>query len=57
MFLGTKSQMSGDFFNFYNQNFAGLKTAFIYDDKKKMVILMLQNHYLENFKNMVKVIY
>ena len=35
MFLGTKSQMSGDFFNFYNQNFAGLKTAFIYDDNKE----------------------
>ena len=34
MFLGTKSQMSGDFFNFYNQNFAGLKTAFIYDDNR-----------------------
>ena len=35
MFLGTKSQMSGDFFNFYNQNFAGLKTAFIYDDNQE----------------------
>ena len=35
MFLGTKSQMSDDFFQFYNQNFAGLKTAFIYDDNKE----------------------
>ncbi len=35
MFLGTKSQMSDDFFKFYNQNFAGLKTAFIYDDNKE----------------------
>ena len=35
MFLGTKSQMSGDFFKFYNQNFAGLKTAFIYNDSKE----------------------
>ena len=35
MFLGTKSQMSEDFFKFYNQNFAGLKTAFIYDDSKE----------------------
>ena len=35
MFLGTKSQMSEDFFRFYNQNFAGLKTAFIYNDNKE----------------------
>lgn len=31
--LGTKTQMSKDFFNFYNQNFAGLNVGFIYDDK------------------------
>ena len=34
MFLGTKSQMSGDFFKFYNQNFAGLKVGFVYDDSE-----------------------
>jgi branched-chain amino acid transport system substrate-binding protein len=34
MFLGTKSQMSGDFFRFYNQNFAGLKVGFVYDDNE-----------------------
>jgi branched-chain amino acid transport system substrate-binding protein len=33
LLLGTKSQMSADFFQFYNRNFAGLKTAFVYNDK------------------------
>lgn len=32
--LGTKTQMSKDFFQFYNQNFAGLKVGFVYDDKE-----------------------
>ena len=32
MLLGTKSQMSGDFFQFYNRNYAGLKVGFVYDD-------------------------
>lgn len=29
--LGTKTQMSKDFFQFYNQNFAGLKVGFVYE--------------------------
>ena len=33
LLLGTKAQMSGDFFQFYNRNFAGLKVGFIYNDK------------------------
>ncbi len=33
LLLGTKAQMSGDFFQFYNRNFAGLKVGFVYDDK------------------------
>ncbi len=33
LLLGTKAQMSGDFFKFYNRNFAGLKVGFIYNDK------------------------
>ena len=30
--LGTQAQISGDFFQFYNNNFAGLKVGFVYDD-------------------------
>lgn len=33
MLLGTKTQMSKDFFDFYNHNFAGLKVGFVYDNK------------------------
>ncbi len=33
LLLGTKAQMSGDFFQFYNRNFAGLKVGFVYNDK------------------------
>lgn len=33
LLLGTKAQMSGDFFRFYNRNFAGLKVGFVYNDK------------------------
>ncbi len=33
LLLGTKSQISKDFFQYYNQNFAGLKVGFIYNDK------------------------
>ncbi|MBP3688295.1 MAG: ABC transporter substrate-binding protein [Alphaproteobacteria bacterium] len=33
LLLGTKAQMSGDFFKFYNNNFAGLKVGFVYDDE------------------------
>ena len=33
LLLGTKAQMSGDFFKFYNRNFAGLKVGFVYNDK------------------------
>ncbi len=33
LLLGTKAQMSRDFFQFYNRNFAGLKVGFIYNDK------------------------
>lgn len=33
--LGTKTQMSKDFFEFYNHNFAGLKVGFVYDDTSK----------------------
>lgn len=33
LLLGTKAQISEDFFKFYNANFAGLKTGFIYNDK------------------------
>ncbi len=32
LLLGTLSQMSKDFFNFYNRNYAGLKVGFIYDN-------------------------
>lgn len=31
MLLGSKAQMSQDFFKFYNQNYAGLKVGFVYD--------------------------
>lgn len=31
--LGTKTQMSKDFFKFYNNNFAGLNVGFVYDGK------------------------
>lgn len=31
LLLGAKAQMSQDFFNFYNNNFAGLKVGFVYD--------------------------
>ena len=30
--LSTKTQMSTDFFEFYNNNFAGLNVSFVYDD-------------------------
>ena len=33
--LGTKTQMSKDFFQFYNQNFAGLKVGFVYDGQEE----------------------
>ncbi|MCM1324805.1 MAG: ABC transporter substrate-binding protein [Acetobacter sp.] len=33
LLLGTKSQISEDFFQYYNQNFAGLKVGFVYNDK------------------------
>lgn len=33
LLLGTKAQMSGDFFQFYNNNFAGLKVGFVYDNE------------------------
>jgi len=33
LLLGTKTQMSSDFFKFYNANFAGLKVGFVYNDK------------------------
>lgn len=32
LLLGTKSQISEDFFQYYNRNFAGLKVGFVYDD-------------------------
>lgn len=32
LLLGTQAQISGDFFQFYNNNFAGLKVGFVYDD-------------------------
>lgn len=32
LLLGTKSQVSKDFFQYYNRNFAGLKVGFVYDD-------------------------
>lgn len=32
LLLGTKSQISKDFFQYYNRNFAGLKVGFIYND-------------------------
>lgn len=32
LLLGTKSQISKDFFQYYNRNFAGLKVGFVYDD-------------------------
>ena len=35
--LGTKTQMSKDFFNFYNNNFAGLNVGFVYDGKKDSI--------------------
>lgn len=31
--LGTKEQMSRDFFKFYNANYAGLNVGFVYNDK------------------------
>ncbi|MBP5698261.1 MAG: ABC transporter substrate-binding protein, partial [Alphaproteobacteria bacterium] len=31
--LGSKAQMSADFFKFYNNNFAGLKVGFVYNGK------------------------
>ncbi len=34
LFLGSKNQISKDFFSFYNTNFAGLKIGFIYNDNK-----------------------
>lgn len=34
LLLGTQSQMSGDFFQFYNNNFAGIKVGFVYDDNQ-----------------------
>ena len=33
LLLGTKTQMSKDFFEFYNHNFAGLKVGFVYEEK------------------------
>lgn len=36
LLLGTKAQMSGDFFRFYNRNFAGLKVGFVYNDKPEI---------------------
>lgn len=35
LLLGTQSQMSGDFFKFYNNNFAGIKVGFVYDDNNE----------------------
>lgn len=32
LLVGTKSQISEDFFAFYNSNFAGLKVGFVYDN-------------------------
>lgn len=32
LLLGTKAQISEDFFKFYNENFAGLKVGFVYND-------------------------
>ncbi len=32
LLLGTKSQISEDFFQYYNRNFAGLNVGFVYDD-------------------------
>lgn len=32
LLLGTKAQISKDFFKFYNDNFAGLKVGFVYND-------------------------
>ena len=32
LFLGSKNQISKDFFKFYNNNYAGLKVGFIYND-------------------------
>ncbi|MBR5598853.1 MAG: ABC transporter substrate-binding protein [Alphaproteobacteria bacterium] len=54
MFLGTKSQMSGDFFNFYNQNFAGLKTAFVYDDNKEDGYAEVAKSLFEEFRRFGK---
>lgn len=33
LLLGTKAQISEDFFKYYNAHFAGLKVAFVYNDK------------------------
>lgn len=33
LLLGTKAQISEDFFKYYNNNFAGIKVGFVYDDK------------------------
>lgn len=33
LLLGSKAQMSKDFFKFYNNNFAGLKVGFVYNGK------------------------
>ncbi len=54
MFLGTKSQMSEDFFKFYNQNFAGLKTAFIYDDNKEDGYAEVAKSLFEEFRRFGK---
>lgn len=35
LLLGTKGQMSRDFFEFYNNNFAGLKVGFFYNDRSE----------------------
>lgn len=45
LLLGTKSQISKDFFQYYNRNFAGLKVAFVYDDN-------LEDGYMEVAKTL-----
>lgn len=50
LLLGTKSQISKDFFQFYNNNFAGIKVGFVYDDKPEDSYAEVAKSLFEEFR-------
>ncbi len=50
LLLGTKAQMSGDFFRFYNRNYAGMKVGFIYNDKPELGYAEVAKSLYEEFR-------